>query len=332
MKSRLGKRRRWREEPTPSPRCGERAGRGAALYRRRRARARPTAPSASTAADELPPPTSQPELLDARLEPPPAVRSGVPVAAPPVAPAAPALPVLPVPVGPPTVGGTDGVGVIVVPGAPGVVVVGSTWPEASTVFVSKRPPGGTQSFTAGVVGAGGGATAVEVLFVASGGAAPMPVDGGGAAPLVPELVPTAGLGVASQVQVAGQSREAAQTMTFGWQLPGKDVVVVHMDGGGTATSAAGAAAPLDEPLAPPEPPEVAVPGVATPLLPEHAPMTVGMQLKRSPQSVSVLQGSCHLYTHVLTTVVVQTVGSTLGAGQSVFGAQGPTLAPPLQAA
>jgi hypothetical protein len=83
-----------------------------------------------------------------------------------------------------------------------------------------------------------------------------------------------------------------------------------------------------------------VPGVATPASaepdepdePEHPISTSGWQVKASPQSESVVQGSCHLKAHREVVVVVQVVGVGAGVGgQTWFGAQaGVEAAPPLQ--
>jgi hypothetical protein len=102
-----------------------------------------------------------------------------------------------------------------------------------------------------------------------------------------------------QVKTEGQSESVVQVGTLGWQLPGKDVVVVHTGvvvvapasnvvfKGGIAVS----------PLPPPTPelaPPVVPGATATPALAEHIPMTVGWHAKPLPQSASALHGSCHL--------------------------------------
>jgi hypothetical protein len=60
------------------------------------------------------------------------------------------------------------------------------------------------------------------------------------------------------------------------------------------------------------------------------PVTMGLQVKRSPQSALVLHGSCHLNAHAETVLVTQFVGTGLvGMGsQAVLGGQGATAAPP----
>jgi len=164
-------------------------------------------------------------------------------------------------------------------------------------------------------------------------------------PLVPAapvmgVVETGPLSVAceTQVQSIGQSVFEAQVVAFGWHEPGKVVVVVHVwsggtAGAGTATSAAGAVAPV---LGGAEPPPMAgpvLPGVAVPVPaePEQEPMTVGVHMKPAPQSVSVLQGSCqvNMQREIFVSVGVQGGGTTLVAVQSVLGAHGATAAPPL---
>jgi hypothetical protein len=80
-----------------------------------------------------------------------------------------------------------------------------------------------------------------------------------------------------------------------------------------------------------------VPGVATPASaepdePEQPIATDGWHVKASPQSESVLHGSCHLKAHREVVVVVQVVGVGAGVGgQTWFGAQaGVDASPPLQ--
>jgi hypothetical protein len=43
-------------------------------------------------------------------------------------------------------------------------------------------------------------------------------------------------GIATQIQLAGQFASLSQVLVLGWQLPGKDVVVVH-DGCGSLVPA-----------------------------------------------------------------------------------------------
>jgi hypothetical protein len=78
-------------------------------------------------------------------------------------------------------------------------------------------------------------------------------------------------------------------------------------------------------------PVVATPASADPDEPEQPISTDGWQVKASPQSESVLHGSCHLKAHSEVVVVVQVVGVGAGVGgQTWFGAQaGVEAAPPL---
>ena len=79
-------------------------------------------------------------------------------------------------------------------------------------------------------------------------------------------------------------------------------------------------------------PFVATPASAEPDEPAQPIATDGWHVKASPQSESVLHGSCHLKAHREVVVVVQVVGVGAGAdGQTWFGAQaGVDAAPPLQ--
>lgn len=70
-------------------------------------------------------------------------------------------------------------------------------------------------------------------------------------------------------------------------------------GGETCTGASEAELPPLPSVGP------AVDGVPTPLPPEHVAVTVGAQVKPSPQSASALQGNCHLYAQRETFVSVQ---------------------------
>ena len=151
------------------------------------------------------------------------------------------------------------------------------------------------------------------------------------------LLTVVGTGDATQVQVEGQSESRVQLVTLAWQLPGKDVVVVHK--GAVVVPASGAgleggAGSAPEPLPPPVPDEedaVPVPPETGPD-PEQLPIVVGWHAKPSPQSASALQGSCHLYVHREVVVLVQigSVGGGVGA-QTVLGSHlTATAVPPLQ--
>jgi hypothetical protein len=93
------------------------------------------------------------------------------------------------------------------------------------------------------------------------------------------------------------------------------------------------------PLPPPLPvlPPPVLPGVAVPDDPEQEPTTEGLQVKPAPQSVSALQGSCHLKAHILVVVVVHISSGGFGGGapassqgRSDGQAGGATPAPPEQ--
>jgi hypothetical protein len=126
-----------------------------------------------------------------------------------------------------------------------------------------------------------------------------------------------------------------QVVTFGWQKPGYEVVVVHMGSCAPASGAAGGGgggAPVPDPPPLPVPEEAPLPTVPEP--PEQAPETVGLHEKPSPQSESRLHGSCHLNAHTLVVVVVQVGSITMGGPASHFmlGPQGvATVLPPEQA-
>jgi hypothetical protein len=103
----------------------------------------------------------------------------------------------------------------------------------------------------------------------------------------------------TQVKTEGQSESVVHVGTLGWQLPGKDVVVVHtgVDVVAPASNGVLKGGVADSPLPPPEPelaPPVVPCGTATPELAEHIVMTVGWHAKPLPQSASALHGSCHL--------------------------------------
>ena len=103
----------------------------------------------------------------------------------------------------------------------------------------------------------------------------------------------------TQVKTEGQSESMAHVGTWGWQLPGKDVVVVHtgVDVVAPASNDILKGGVAVSPL-PPSEPELAPPEVpcetATPELAEHLAVTVGWHAKPLPQSASALHGSCHL--------------------------------------
>jgi hypothetical protein len=175
------------------------------------------------------------------------------------------------------------------------------------------------------VGAGS-PTAIAVPASAAGAGVGTPRTGGGA----------------TQVHAVGQSVSAVQDVALGVQTPTVLVVVVQVSvgctgvgpgAGATPPSTAGVGAVM--PALAPEPPEAepvpvmpgdtvpvdVVPEPATPPPdPEHMVIIGKVHEKPSPQSVSTLQSSCHLYTQVETLVVVQ-VGGVDGAKQSAFGGQ-----------
>jgi hypothetical protein len=156
------------------------------------------------------------------------------------------------------------------------------------VLTAYAYPGGVQAI---VVGSAAGVKADEG---ASGVAVP-----GDVAPTVPAapLVATGstarGGGVAVHVQIAGQSASTLHVVALGEQKPGKLVVVVHASGGVGATVPAGGLEAESEAFGL-EPPTEVVPAVPAAPPPEQAVVTDASQLKPSPQSLSLLQGSCHL--------------------------------------
>jgi hypothetical protein len=166
----------------------------------------------------------------------------------------------------------------------------------SRVGSATPPPGGVQ--TEATVEAGSVAAPLEVLPVLPDVATPVPT------PTVCER----------QVQVAGHWLSVVHGMTFGWQKPGKLVVVPHVGVVDAPPSLAGWLGAL----------EALVAGVGAPPLPEQKPDTFGMQVKPSPQSRSALHGSSHLYLH---NEVVVGVHDVLGSGVSHFvpAAQAPPL-------
>ena len=104
---------------------------------------------------------------------------------------------------------------------------------------------------------------------------------------------------AAHVHVEGQSESTVQLVTMAWQLPGKEVVVVHTGVVGVPASNAGEGGGTGDSPEPPPPP---VPDDAVPVPPElpaepepeQLPIVLGWHTKPSPQSVSALHGSCHL--------------------------------------
>jgi hypothetical protein len=142
----------------------------------------------------------------------------------------------------------------------------------------------------------------EEHTLTAGGIPPSGTAGVGAR--VPGLLPVVtGPGASMHFQSAGQSASVAQLVAFGWHHPGNDVIVMHIGadasaiaGGGSGSGGGDPAAASDGPTATPTP---------TPPPPEQAPVTLGAQVKPSPQSESMLQGSCHLNAHTLVVVVVQ---------------------------
>jgi hypothetical protein len=130
-----------------------------------------------------------------------------------------------------------------------------------------------------------------------------------------------------------------QLVAFGVQTPTMLVVVVQLLLGGM-DEGAGAAPPCEGGVALPVVPDpvdavpvmpgdtVPVDAVAMPVppLPEQLVVVGKTHEKPSPQSLSTLQSSCHLYMQVETLVVVQT-GGVSGAKHWVFGGQ---VAPPEQ--
>src|SRR6185369_495126 len=89
------------------------------------------------------------------------------------------------------------------------------------------------------------------------------------------------------------------------------------------------------PLLPPLPllpllPPLVPPPTASPLPPAQLPVTLGLQVKLSPQSMSVLQGSSQRYVHLLYVVVVHSGGVGAPASQSVLAGQAVAV-PPEQA-
>jgi hypothetical protein len=108
----------------------------------------------------------------------------------------------------------------------------------------------------------------------------------------------------------------AQVAVMTWHHPGNDVVVVQLSGGDPAAFGASDGGGVPSPPVLPVPSDPAVPPV-TPDPPEQEPYTDGWHTKPLPQSVSALQGSCHLKAH-LDVVVVVHVGGVTSAGASHF--------------
>jgi hypothetical protein len=99
----------------------------------------------------------------------------------------------------------------------------------------------------------------------------------------------------AQVQVAWQSVSTVQLTGLAWQRPGKDETVVQETGVATPASTSAGTGVGTEPLPPPVPAEAEPPPeLAVPVPPEHMPVTVGWQVKVSPQSVSTLHGNSYL--------------------------------------
>jgi hypothetical protein len=188
-------------------------------------------------------------------------------------------------------------------------------------------------------GPGAGSSAAPAL-----GAVPPPAIVAPLEPAAPDVecvfdTGVSRVGCAAHVQSVGQSVFEAQVVALGWQYPGKVVVVVQVWSGGTGAPplggatfeslpppVAGAAKPVPVPLVP------LVPAAPVPAEPEHEPLTVGMQLKPAPQSVSALHGSCHVNAQcdVFTSVHVGwSTGTGFALPQSVLGAQGAIAVPPV---
>jgi hypothetical protein len=156
--------------------------------------------------------------------------------------------------------------------------------------------GGWQVFVVTVVTTG------TLGSVATGGGAPPSGMAVGLATAVPWFA-------ATQVQADGQSASAVQIETLAWQYPGKEVIVVQVTGADAPASMSAGAGTGPVPVAPPAPAEAPpLPAVAVALPPEHMPISLGLQVKPSPQSASTLHGSSHWYAHRHVVVVVQSAG------------------------
>jgi hypothetical protein len=129
-----------------------------------------------------------------------------------------------------------------------------------------------------------------------------------------------------QVQPLGQSALPVQVVAFGLHHPGYEGAAVH-SGAPPSIAGAGAAEPPLElapvPLGPEELPLLTLPV-------PHPTAPFGWQTNPSPQSVSVLQGSCHLNAQTLRVVVVQVSVVRVGgpASQIVLAAQARVVPPP----
>jgi hypothetical protein len=210
----------------------------------------------------------------------------------------------------------------VVPPAPPPVPVVWGVPFASLGALPNVPSGDAHILTGSDVG---GVVVPEGLGSPGAIAAPVPASVAAGADTVRVGSPS------THVQAAGQSVFAVQLVAFGVQEPGKVVIVVQVLPGGTG------ALPLVFGPAWPDPveampveavPAVIVPASALPPPPEQAPVTDGAQVNPSPQSVSTLHGSCHLYAHVETLFVVHELGVGGRGSHSVLGAH-PTAVPPV---
>jgi hypothetical protein len=253
------------------------------LQRRRRESTSASSPSAARPKGEplAPPPTAQP-AFGAAGDPAP-LSVGVAVAPAPLV-----IGVTVEVLSPPAV----------VPGPVGALVPTLTvWPPPRSYV----KPGAAQMSVVGagsVVGVGAGSVVgVGVEPVAAGPDAP-PL-----APLVATGSPVRSGGAVTHDQAVGQSASTLQVVVLSSQNPGKggDVVQESLPGGVDAM-------PLEaEPELPPAP-ELALEVVpAAPVLeteveplvpaappPEHVVVAFGAQVKPAPQSLSWLQGSCHL--------------------------------------
>jgi hypothetical protein len=198
---------------------------------------------------------------------------------------------------------------VALPGACGDGAPGSVpwWPvfDASPVVPTSMPRVGAPSPN--------GPTQIFVV------APPASTASAGSGPPTGVEAPTprtgSGVPIVVQVHPPGQSLFAAQVADFGEHQPGNAATVGHSgapasnEGGGDVGSAGADAPTLDE-------------------LPQLD--TFGWQTNPSPQSVSALQGSCHLNAQMLRVVVVQVsvVVTTTAASHCVFAAHPETDPPP----
>jgi hypothetical protein len=143
---------------------------------------------------------------------------------------------------------------------------------------------------------------------------------------VPTPVAATGVTIAVQVQPLGHSLSPVQVVAFGLQEPGNDVIVGHS---AAPPSTAGGDDELPLLVAPPVPlgPDETVRDEVP-----QPPDTLGWQTNASPQSVSALQGTCHLNAQRLRVVVVQVsaVVMTAPASHLVFAAHPDADPPPEQ--